>query len=179
MRSRDKSIDGAPVEEAQFFSVFISYSHADSAFALRLYNALQSQGVRAWLDKHEMLPGDDIYEQVRRGIRSWDKFVLCCSRSSLSSWWVDNEIDEAFQKERELFKSRGQKVLVLIPLALDGFLFDEWVNGKAQQVRSRLAADFRGWTTTGSSGFDETFQRLLTALRADAAARSAPPKAKL
>ena len=30
-----------------------------------------------------MLPGDDIYEQVERGIRLWDKVLLCCSRHSL------------------------------------------------------------------------------------------------
>jgi hypothetical protein len=29
-----------------------------------------------------MLPGDDIYEQVDRGIRLWDKVLLCCSRHS-------------------------------------------------------------------------------------------------
>ena len=45
-----------------------------------------------WLDEHQMLPGDDIYEQIDRGIRHWDKILLCCSEASLTSWWVDNEI---------------------------------------------------------------------------------------
>lgn len=165
-------------EEVNYFSVFISYSHDDSAFALRLYNSLQSSGVRAWLDKRQMLPGDDIYERVRQGIRGWDKLLLCCSKSSLSSWWVDNEIDEAFQKERDLFKARGQKVLALVPLDLDGYLFEQWSSGKAQQVKSRLAASFRGWATDPSL-FDATFQALLGALRADPGAREAPPVPKL
>ena len=40
-------------------------------------------------------------------------------------------------------RTSGEKVLVLIPLDLDGFL-QQWPSGKAQQVHSRLAADFVG-----------------------------------
>jgi hypothetical protein len=36
----------------------------------------------ARLDEKQMLPGDDIYEQVDRGIR-----LLCFSQHSLTSWW--------------------------------------------------------------------------------------------
>ncbi len=81
-----------------------------------------------------MLPGDDLHEAIEHGIRNWDKVLLCCSENSLTSWWVDNEIDKAFAKEQALMKERKNKVWSLIPIDLDGYLFEGWTSGKSSQV---------------------------------------------
>jgi hypothetical protein len=163
----------------QYYSCFISYSHQDKSFARRLHNELQTQGIRCWLDEHQMLPGDDIYEQVDRGIQLWDKVLLCCSKHSLTSWWVDNEIDTAFEKERELLKQRDSKTLALIPLDLDGYLHSAgWRNGKKRQILTRLAESFIDWEQDPQK-FDTALKRVVKSLRADDLARETPPKPRL
>jgi hypothetical protein len=125
-----------------------------------------------------VLPGDDIYAEVNRGIRLWDKILLCCSHHSLTSWWVDNEIEIAFQKERELMKERTTKVLTIIPLDLDGYLFsNDYVSGKRDQIRSRIAADFRGWETDNQI-FENEFKRVVKAL-STTSTKEPPPITKL
>ena len=164
------------VHSIDFYSCFISYSHADKLFACRLHDALQGRGIRCWLDEHQLLPGHSIYDEVDRGIRLWDKILLCASESSLKSWWVDNEIDKAFTKEQQLMKERGTKIRALIPLNLDNALW-QWQDGKADQVRSRLAADFTGWAHDNAK-FEREFEKLVRALRMDEG-REVPPPSRL
>ena len=90
----------------QFFSCFISYSSSDKPFAVRLHDTLQSKGIRCWLDEKQLLPGDDISRELERGIYLWDKFLLCASKNSLTSWWVEDEIKTALEKERALRKRK-------------------------------------------------------------------------
>lgn len=48
------SLVGGAIE---FYSCFISYSHADKSFARRLHDSLRARGIRVWLDEHQLLPG--------------------------------------------------------------------------------------------------------------------------
>jgi hypothetical protein len=163
---------------AEYYSCFISYNHADKAFARRLYDTLAGQGIRCWIDRKQMLPGDDIHESIDRGIRLWDKFLLCCSRHSLTSSWVDEEIEKALAKERAFMTQQEERVQAIIPLNLDGYLFNGWTSGKASQLHSRLAPDFQGWEASHAL-FEEQMKNVILALRSDDGAREPPPVSKL
>jgi uncharacterized protein YjbI with pentapeptide repeats len=166
------SLIAQPIE---FYSCFISYSHADKSFAHRLHDALQGRGIRCWLDEHQLLPGEKIYTEVDRGIRLWDKVLLCCSKDALTSWWVDNEIKIAFDKEQHLWRERKKEVLALIPLNLDDYLFSgQWQSGLATEVKARVAANFSGWEQAHQK-FEEQFERLVKALRTDSGGKEPSP----
>jgi len=163
------------LSRAAFYSCFISYAHEDRQFARRLHGVLQSQGVRCWLDEKDILPGDNIYDQVERGIRSADKVLLCCSQSSLNSWWVDGEIATAFAKEQRLVNDARRETTVLIPLNLDGYLLSgKWRSGKSAQVLQRLAADFTGRNLDDAS-FEAACESVVDALRKSKAKRRRLP----
>jgi hypothetical protein len=57
--------------------------------------------------------------------------------------------------------------MVIIPLNLDGYLFnDEWTSGYQAHLRRRLAADFTLWKTADDQ-FESELEKLLWALKRD------------
>jgi len=161
----------------QHFSCCISYSQKDKPFAKRLFDTLQGRDIRCWLDEKRTLAVDNIHDQVDRGIRIWDKVLLCCSKDSLTSRWVDIAVATAFEKEQKLGKELGQKIVTLIPLDLDGYLLGgQWQSGKAQQLRSRMVADFRGWSHSHEA-FESEVRRVVLALRVGGAGKLLAAKA--
>ncbi len=54
----------------------------------------------------------------------------------------------------------------------------DWQDWKKQHLTDRLAADFTGWEKDNAK-FEEQFQQVLKALRADTGARELPPKSRL
>jgi uncharacterized protein YjbI with pentapeptide repeats len=161
----------------QYYSCFISYSSADHDFAVRLQKDLQGRGIRCWRDEHEILPGDDIMDQIDRGIKLWDKVLLCCSEASLTSPWVNREIDKALKKEEQLWKERNEKILALIPLNLDNYLF-KWTSSRASILTDRHAEDLVDWTIDPPK-VERAINRIESALRTNNRGRQKPPKSRL
>jgi hypothetical protein len=141
---------------------FISYSHADKEFAEKLEVALSYRGIRSWRDEKNLRPGHDILAKLVKAIAEFDRLLLCCSKHSLTSWWVDQEVTTAIQKEESL-ATGGQVTSVVIPLNLDGFLFDEaWTKGFKPLLRRRFASDFTMWQL--DSEFEKQVDRLVLTL---------------
>ena len=64
--------------------------------------------------------------------------------------------------------------MILVPLDLDGYLFDGYAGRFGPRLRERLAADFTAWEHD-SAKFEEQFKRVVRALRTDEGTRERAP----
>jgi hypothetical protein len=136
--------------------VFISYSHADGAFADKIYERLFEAGASVWLDRHDLVAGS-LKEQIIRAIRLNDVILLVLSESSVKSDWVENELEIARRKEK------AENRDVLCPVALD----DSWktkVEGDVlwRQLAKKNILDFSAWKT---KAFGTQFKKLVKGLK--------------
>lgn len=63
--------------------VFVSYVCEEAVFAMRLANDLEASGMKPWLDRRKLLPGQDWRSAIERAIERADFFVPCLSRRAL------------------------------------------------------------------------------------------------
>lgn len=94
--------------------VFISHASEDKdRFVLDFASRLRAQGIDAWLDRWEMLPGDSLVDKLfEKGLHSATAVVIVLSTNSVDKQWVREELNAAFVKHVE----GGTK---LIPVVLD------------------------------------------------------------
>jgi len=142
----------------EFYSCFISYSSKDDAFAAELHTNLQEQHVRCWKDSEDLKIGDRFQEEIERAIRIHDKLLLVLSENSITSSWVEREVQAAFEKEQR------QGSTVLFPVRLDDSVMDCSHAWAADIRRTRHIGDFRRWKDHGS--FQKSLNRLLRDLKA-------------
>ena len=79
----------------QDFDVFISYSSADNTWVQNLRTALTVKGIRVWLDKDQIRPGDLFVDALETGISSAKCVALVVSPNSTHSGWVKEEYHRA------------------------------------------------------------------------------------
>ncbi|PSJ47371.1 hypothetical protein C7H85_00595 [Zobellella endophytica] len=94
--------------------VFISHASEDkerfvTAFATRL----RENGVDAWLDRWEMLPGDSLVDKIfEEGLKNAHAVVIVLSKNSVSKPWVSEELNASMV-------SRISKGTKIIPVVID------------------------------------------------------------
>ena len=167
------------------FDAFLSYHSGDEDWVARLKAALESEGIRVWLDSEQIRPGDRFPGALARAIGSVRCVVLVLSPGSVASRWVEEEYHLAL--------ARGCHVLaaVIDDVEPPGFLAGRtWVDfrddaqfaasldhlifgitGKRQGDGAPSAPVYRE-TTLAASGTDETevLKRLIERRRQDARA---------
>jgi hypothetical protein len=145
-----------------FYSCFISFTESDDAFAQKLYNDLRGADVRCWRWKEDAKWGQALMRSISDAVRIYDKLIVICSESSLSSPAVIREIERALQKEDELAR-HGKDSEVLFPIRLDDSLFITWNHHRKADVLSKNVGDFRDWKNPRS--YTERLERLIRDLK--------------
>ncbi len=140
----------------QISPLFISYSHADTAFVDNLEKGLNEKGVRFWRDIHNATAGR-LETQIDRAIRQNPTVLLILSKNSMNSDWVQHEV----RKARELEKELGRDALC--PIALDdGWKSSRWPQRVMEQVMEYNILDFSKWEDEAT--FNAKFAKLLSGL---------------
>lgn len=94
--------------------VFVSHASEDKdRFVLEFAAKLRANGIDAWLDKWEMLPGDSLITKIfEEGIKDAQAVIVVLSKNSVAKPWVKHELDAACVKRI----NTGSK---LIPVIID------------------------------------------------------------
>ncbi|GKX50627.1 toll/interleukin-1 receptor domain-containing protein [Budvicia aquatica] len=123
-------------------SVFLSHNSVDKPFVRRIATDLENHGVKVWIDEAEIKIGDSLIEKIRSGLDEVDYVVVILSPNSVSSIWVQRELDVAMTQE---INGRQVKVLPLMYKKCDlpGFLL------------GKLYADF-----TEENKYSDSFSKL-------------------
>lgn len=148
----------AAMSPIEFYSCFISYSSKDQEFAERLHADLRGKNVRCWFAPEDLRIGDKLRPAFDEAIRVHDKLMVLLSENSVSSLWVEKEVETAFEKERQ------QNRTVLFPIRLDDAVMDTDQAWAADIRRGRHIGDFRNWKNHDS--YKKAFERLLRDLKA-------------
>lgn len=78
--------------------VFISHASEDKErFVIQFAKRLRSQGIDAWVDIWEMLPGDSLVDKIfEEGIKNARAMIVVLSRFSVEKPWVREELNAGF-----------------------------------------------------------------------------------
>lgn len=130
--------------------VFLSYVRDDERRVRRLAADLEMLGVRVWLDRRDLMPGERWRDAIRRAINSGSFFIACFSRAYASR-------DQSYMNEEltlavEQLRLRPTNRTWFIPVSLDGADVPDRHIGAGESLRDlqwvSLADDWRGGVAT-------------------------------
>ena len=95
--------------------VFISYSHPDKEYAVRLKKFLEGKEIKSWM--YDRIPfGKSFPEEIERQIEQCVLLLLVVSSDSKKSKWVRKEVQYALKKDKEVLPLSLDKDIMFIDL---------------------------------------------------------------
>jgi len=123
--------DGARFIAQEKPRIFIAYAEEDLPAVRKLYRALARKGLRPWLDKNDLLPGQNWPRSIDTAIESADYFIACFSKNAIAK-------RGAFHSELRYALDCAVRVpldeIFLVPVRLDACRVPEKVASQIQYV---------------------------------------------
>ena len=137
-------------------SCFISYSSKDVRFTTRLYEDLQDSRVPCFYAPKDMRIGSIVRDSIEQAIRIQDRLLVILSKNSISSIWVEHEVEAALERERV------ENRTILFPIMVDNAVMSSKKGWAATLRRQRHIGDFRRWEN--GDEYHKSLQKLLSDL---------------
>ncbi len=103
---------------------FISYSHQDREFVLKLRTALQERGKDVWLDESGIHPAERWEPALQRAIEGSDAFIFVMSAYSAVSPECRSELDHALRLNKRIIPVVASSIdREMLPSGLGAFQF--------------------------------------------------------
>jgi predicted ATPase len=83
-------------------SIFISYSHADSAFVDQLETDLRKLGFETWVDRQRLAGGQRWRREIQEAVEQAQVLLIVLSPDAIASWSVQVEFDYALELSKLL-----------------------------------------------------------------------------
>jgi hypothetical protein len=80
--------------------VFLSHSHKDHTFTVRLANTLREHDVPCWYAERNIRGAAQWHREIGDALRRCDWFLLVLTPDAVTSTWVERELVYALRKER-------------------------------------------------------------------------------
>ncbi|MFN7766821.1 MAG: toll/interleukin-1 receptor domain-containing protein, partial [Planctomycetaceae bacterium] len=101
----------------QKYDAFVSYSSADWRSCLALCERLKQDGVRLWLDRWNIAPGENIVSRIDDGLENSQALLLLASPNAFQSDWSEIE------RTSQMFRDPGGQKCRLIPILIENCKF--------------------------------------------------------
>lgn len=128
--------------------LFISYSSKDKDFVQKLVHDLKTNGINVWWDEWEMKVGDSLIKKIQDGIKRSAYLGIVLSPNSVTSPWVEKELDTA-----QIIELEKQEVFIL-PILKETTEIPIF-------LKMKNYADFRGSYENGLNRLLERFESAL------------------
>ena len=139
------------------YSCFLCHSKRDKEFVDKLYSDLLASSISCWYFPEDAVFGKGVWSEIDGKIQSSEKVIVVCSSNSLQSSPVIREIERVLQREDV------EKKDILIPIAIDNYIFQNWQHSRKADVVGKVVGSFHNWKRVKQ--YQKSFRRLLQSVQ--------------